>query len=156
MKCRRADITVSIRKDIDTGFVFPPKQELKLRLKDMLEDKVDEKYYLSDKMVDYISASGTANFRNPESKINLDVARPLTTSQDKRAGTTNYISRDLPDNYDIALHIKNATKRGYQEAYEGDSVNLAYPNSTTRRGRVGDQVSQTLQCNDNMGVVVND
>ena len=30
---------------------FPRKQELKLRLKDMLEDKVDEKYYLSDEMV---------------------------------------------------------------------------------------------------------
>ena len=30
---------------------FPRKQELKLRLKNMLEDKVDEKYYLSDEMV---------------------------------------------------------------------------------------------------------
>lgn len=29
-------------------FEFPPKQELKLKLKDMLEDNVDEKYYLSD------------------------------------------------------------------------------------------------------------
>lgn len=44
--------TVSIRKDIDNGnFVFPEKEELKLRLKDMLEDKVDEKYYLSDKLI---------------------------------------------------------------------------------------------------------
>ena len=49
--------------------------------------------------------------------------------------------------------IKNATKQGYQEAYEGDSVNLAYPESETRRGRVGNQVAQTLQCNDSMGVV---
>ena len=30
-------------------FEFPSKQELKLKLKDMLEDEVDEKYYLSDK-----------------------------------------------------------------------------------------------------------
>jgi DNA (cytosine-5)-methyltransferase 1 len=35
-------------------------------------------------------------------------------------------------------------------------VNLSYPNSKTRRGRVGEQVSQTLQCNDAMGVVNND
>ena len=49
--------------------------------------------------------------------------------------------------------IKNATKQGYLEAVEGDSINLAYPNSNTRRGRVGNQVSQTLQCNENMGVV---
>ena len=52
------------------------------------------------------------------------------------------------------LKIKNSTKKGYLEAYEGDSVNLAYPNSKTRRGRVGKQLSQTLQCNSNMGVVV--
>lgn len=35
----------------DWHYSFPKKQELKLRLKDMLEDKVDEKYYLSDEMV---------------------------------------------------------------------------------------------------------
>lgn len=34
-------------------FEFPPKQKLKLKLKDMLEDNVDEKYYLSDKMVNF-------------------------------------------------------------------------------------------------------
>ena len=31
------------------NYVFPPKQELKLKLKDMLEDEVDEKYYLKSK-----------------------------------------------------------------------------------------------------------
>ena len=34
-------------------FQFPAKQELKLKLKDMLEDNVDEKYYLSEKMVNF-------------------------------------------------------------------------------------------------------
>lgn len=38
---------VSIRKDINKDFKFPAKQELKLKLKDILEDEVDEKYYLS-------------------------------------------------------------------------------------------------------------
>ena len=43
---------VSIRKDVDTGvFEFPKGYELKLRLKDLLEDDVDEKYYLSDKAI---------------------------------------------------------------------------------------------------------
>lgn len=47
--------TVSIRKDIDNGnFKFPKKEELKIRLKDVLEDEVDEKYYLSDKKVNKI------------------------------------------------------------------------------------------------------
>lgn len=40
---------VSIRKDIDNGsFEFPKPFELELRLKDMLEVQVDEKYYLSE------------------------------------------------------------------------------------------------------------
>lgn len=44
--------TISIRKDIDNGdFKFPEKEELKLRLKDILENKVDKKYYLNDKQL---------------------------------------------------------------------------------------------------------
>lgn len=43
---------VSIRKDIDNGtFTFPEGFPLELRLKDMLEDVVDEKYYLSEKAI---------------------------------------------------------------------------------------------------------
>lgn len=38
-------------------FTFPPKQELKLKLKDILEDDVDEKYYLTDEQVSKIKAS---------------------------------------------------------------------------------------------------
>lgn len=40
-----------------SDYQFPQKQELKLRLKDMLEDEVDEKYYLSDKQIDNIKNS---------------------------------------------------------------------------------------------------
>ncbi len=54
-----------------TDFKFPSKQDLKLKLKDMLEDEVDEKYYLSDKMIKYISATGTANYKNPDCKMNV-------------------------------------------------------------------------------------
>lgn len=39
------------------NFQFPPKEELKLRLKDMLEDDVDVKYYLSTEQVDRIKLS---------------------------------------------------------------------------------------------------
>ena len=44
---RERVFTVSIRKDVDKGYVFPEPQELALRLKDMLEDEVDEKYYIN-------------------------------------------------------------------------------------------------------------
>lgn len=44
---------VSIRKDLDDGsFVFPEGFDLKLKLKDMLEERVPEKFYLSDVMIE--------------------------------------------------------------------------------------------------------
>jgi DNA (cytosine-5)-methyltransferase 1 len=148
---RERVFTISIKKDIDKGYKFPPKQELKLKLKDMLEDEVDEKYYLSDKMIQYISSTGTANFKNPDSKINLDVARPLTTNQNKRAGTTNYLSDDLPDNYNLSILIKNNTKKGYLEAYEGDGV---YTVTSNKRGTVQHDTIQTITTRQDLGVVV--
>ena len=46
---------VSIRKDIDTGcFQFPEGFPLELRLKDMLEDVVDEKWYLNTDRADVL------------------------------------------------------------------------------------------------------
>lgn len=43
---------ISIREDIDKGFTFPDAIPLELRLKDMLEDEVDESYYLSDAQIE--------------------------------------------------------------------------------------------------------
>ena len=119
---------ISIRKDIDLGlFEWPETEELKTRLLDYLEDEVDEKYYLSDKMINYISQSGTKNFK-VDTKINLDVARPLTTDQNKRAGTTNYIAPGLPENFDLKyLVLPEATKKGYARAEEGDGVYINRP-----------------------------
>lgn len=50
--------------------------------------------------------------------------------------------------------IKTNTKLGYDIAELGDSVNLEYPNSTTRRGRIGKQVAQTITTSPNQGTVV--
>ena len=53
---RERVFTISIRQDIDSGsFQFPKPFELKLKLKDMLEEEVDEKYYLSDEKINKIS-----------------------------------------------------------------------------------------------------
>lgn len=117
---RERVFTISIKKDIDKGsFCFPDKQELSLKLKDLLEDEVEDKYYLSEKLV-------------------------------------NNLSKQEVYKSDISIPIKNGTKKGYLDAHNGDSVNIAYPNSKTRRGRVGNQVSQTITTLDNMGVVVDD
>lgn len=42
---------VSIRKDVSFDYKFPQKMELKKKLVDVLEDDVDDKYYLSDEAV---------------------------------------------------------------------------------------------------------
>ena len=48
--------------------------------------------------------------------------------------------------------IKNATKQGYLEAVDGDGVDLTYPDSETRRGRVRKQISHTITTQDSLGV----
>ncbi len=50
------------------------------------------------------------------------------------------------------LPIKSLTKSGYQIAEPGDSIDLAYPNLNTRRGRVGKQIAHTITPNITQGV----
>lgn len=150
---RERVFTISIRKDLNQTFEFPQKQELKLKLKDMLEDNVDEKYYLSEKMANFfiyneqkqIEKGNGFRFNVTDGNV---IAKTITT----RAGGR------MDDNFigDEKLCIKNATKKGYLETYEGDSVNLQRPTSTTRRGRVGKEVAQTLDTQCEQGVVVTD
>lgn len=54
---RERVFTISLAAGWPGEFAFPPKQELTKRLKDVLEDNVDEKYYLSDKQVASFKAS---------------------------------------------------------------------------------------------------
>ena len=55
-----------------------------------------------------------------------------------------------------SVKVKNATKSGYAIAHVGDGINLAYPDSETRRGRVGSGVAQTLVCSGQMGTLTED
>ena len=54
--------------------------------------------------------------------------------------------------YEMSLPIKSLTKSGYQMAYPGDSIDLAYPNLNTRKGRVGEQIAHTITPNATQGV----
>ena len=53
----------------------------------------------------------------------------------------------------VMYKVRQATKQGYTIAEEGDSINLEQPNSTTRRGRVGNKIANTLTCSCNQAVV---
>lgn len=52
------------------------------------------------------------------------------------------------------IKVRNGTKRGYQLAEVGDSVDLSYPSSLTRRARVGRGIAHNLSCSCQMGAVV--
>lgn len=69
----------------------------------------------------------------------------LTSSAGGFAGNTGlYSVGQLP--------IKSFTKSGYQIAEPGDSIDLAYPNFNSRRGRVGKQIAHTLTTSSTQGV----
>lgn len=61
-----------------------------------------------------------------------------------------------PDRLDKRQNGIRLKEVGYAMAYHGDGVDLAYPNSETRRGRVQPQRSNTLTTSDNLGVVLDD
>ena len=47
-------------------------------------------------------------------------------------------------NEDLAIKIKSLTAKGYQLAYPGDSIDLAYADMNSRRGRVGHDIAHTV------------
>lgn len=59
------------------------------------------------------------------------------------------------DRHGIAIEVKEATKQGYAECRVGiDSVNFSMPNSKTRRGRVGQEIANTLDTSCDQGIFV--
>lgn len=54
------------------------------------------------------------------------------------------------------IRIAEATKKGFTEATIGDSINIAYPNSKTRRGRVCEGKANTLSTNPQQAVITED
>lgn len=151
---------VSIRKDVDHGFCFPQKQELKLRLRDLLEGNVDEKYFLSEKMIDGFlkhnenhRLKGTGFVWNPTDTNGIAKCLRANGALAPTDNTIDETNKPIKIG-ETSLPIKEATQKGFKEAHDGDYVNLQYSDSKTRRGRVGEQIANTLLCNDAQGVVV--
>ena len=128
---------IGIRDDQDNVFQFPKEEHLSKRLKDVLEENVDQKYYLSEEAINGI--------------LNTKFQIRANTIQEK-----DYVDCLTACDYKSpkAIKIKSATAKGYEQANEGDSINFSVPNSETRRGRVGKGVPQTLDTACNQGVMV--
>lgn len=174
-------------------FTFPEPIPLEKRLKDVLEDEVDEKYYLSDEQVskikfckpsdgisktiraggrgsvdrhswDIVASDSLAKAVEPQSALVQPVDRDYkkhgeerkTQVEMKKDGVSHALRTNgetlvaLPE---VAIPIRTANKKGHDMATNGDAVDLAYPKSNTRRGRVGHGVSKTLATGDTMGTV---
>lgn len=75
-------------------FSFPKKQELNTTLQDLLEDDVEEKYFLSKKIIPTILSNGSGGYKG-KSEIDLKIARPLCATMAKmhRACQDNYVTQ---------------------------------------------------------------
>lgn len=132
---RERVFTVSIRKDIDTGYKFPEGFELKLKLKDILEEVVDEKYYLSDKLLAGLIASTEHNKEKGngfafETTDGNGVAKTVTTRVGACRSGDNYIQ--VVGELDIKGH--DCVKRVYSG--EGISPTLTDMQGGNRQPKV--------------------
>lgn len=96
---------VSIRKDIDQEFIFPEKEELRLKLKDLLEDEVEEKYYLSERMIKTFS-----DMTNRNGYIRGKCFKPHELDDGRVANTIKTTAGSRPED--------NYVKRKYDEFIE--------------------------------------
>ena len=76
-----------------------------------------------------------------------DIAPTLTVQCSSASGSSAVLMMEEP------IQVKVATKQGYEEAEKGDFVNITYPGSKTKRGRVGKGIAQTLTCGDGNAVI---
>lgn len=77
---RERVFTVSIRKDLDDEFwqfQFPEPKPLTLRLKDLLEEEVDERYYLSDEQVARMKMVDDSAEKENNSIHRVDIAQTV-------------------------------------------------------------------------------
>ena len=136
---RERVFAISIRKDLGQAFEFPKPEELKIRLKDILEDEVDEKYYLSqDKVQNLVKtledkeisntiraggrgsldrhqwdlvAVGASRGRNPDNPSDRTVGAPTEQRLEiNTQGTSNTITTVQKDNYVVEAKVVNPLK----------------------------------------------
>ena len=148
---------VSIRKDIDKGFCFPKGFPLKKRLKDLLEEHPNEKYYLDSVKNFFImnslkqEAKGNGFRFSPHVRNNANIAKTLTTRSGSRMDD-NYIVDiedeeresicfnkellDLEDSKVKCLRLGNIYGENYGTGYAGNvwSKEGVSPTLTTALG----------------------
>lgn len=144
------------------NFDWPSQNSVEYRLREVLEADVDTKYYLAEDKTAKLT-SELVTLSSPK----LDqIGYVDKNCQGNRIYNSDGISSTMASQtgglggsggglYTVdGLPIREATSQGYAIAREGDAVNIAFPSSKTRRGRVGEQMANTLEASGcNQGVV---
>lgn len=153
-----------LETDVDESYYLSEEKTRKLTLNEDLSGKLNQYNFAErDRVHSVNKVSPTLNTmqggdRQPKVAIIGNTSNTHHNAHnvhDVNGLSPTIAARDYKGAKQIA--IREATKKGYTEAMEGDSVNTSFPNSKTRRGRVGKQVAQTLQAGEvNQGVVTND
>jgi DNA (cytosine-5)-methyltransferase 1 len=117
--------------------------------KDNLVIEEDKQDYVSRRYNEFIEEKGYVPemfvaYNKTEIK---DVAPTLTGQCSSPSGSSAVLKLETP------VKVNVATKQGYEEANPGDYVNITYPGSKTKRGRVGSGVAHTLTCGDGNAVI---
>lgn len=91
---RRVFIVGFLREEFGeelSTFTFPKPEKLNTTVFDLLDDNVDKKYFLSNRILPTILSNGSKNYYS-KSEINLKIAKPLTATMHKmhRANQDNY------------------------------------------------------------------
>ena len=177
---RNRTFMISIQGDY--FYNFPQPVPLEKKLKDALEKDVDEKYFLSDKGINYVvsrmdkkytnidadeaitvCAKGQNNWtgsfvsdvveipdrlkKTLEQNDLLDADVSFIDSYNKIIrddGTAGTINARIQQNNMDFVAIKTATKKGYEEAEEGDGIDIS--TRSGHRGTVQKAKSHTVNC----------
>lgn len=135
---------VSIRKDLDKRFEFPKPFNNGLRLRDMLDDGVEGKYYIKQEKTESL-------IKQLKDK-NQEISYCIDANYHKGVSPEQFLKKSRRQ----LVAVKEATKKGYDIATDEDSINVSFPDSKTRRGRVGKGVAQTLETSCTQAILEND
>lgn len=126
------------------GYHFPDPKPLETTIRDYLETSVDERYYINSErgkeLIQNLIDSGEG-IKEFQTGIDANTEEPKIVTS-----AAIFQSMNLKEKTETYFKIRQATKRGYIEVVRGGAVDLAFPNSKTRRGRVqrGGKVSPTI------------
>ena len=112
------------------SFYFPEPMPLNRCLSDVLEEEVDERYFLSDKMLDFLITHNIERMKKgygPNFSINKTsgIAKTITTKPDNRP-ESNYIKQPLCLNSKVNGKQPSLTDRVYSAAAAATAVTTGF------------------------------